>query len=50
MATSLMKKLFGDTSSREIKRILPLVEKIEALEPEYTPEKLTLCGRNSNRI
>ena len=35
MATSLMKKLFGDTSSREIKRILPLVEKIEALEPEY---------------
>ena len=35
MATSLMKKLFGDTSSREIRRLQPLVDRIEALEPEY---------------
>ncbi|MBR5391103.1 MAG: preprotein translocase subunit SecA [Clostridia bacterium] len=35
MANSFLKKIFGDTSSREIKRIMPLVEKIESLEGEY---------------
>ena len=31
----LMKKLFGDYSSRELKSIYPIVDKIEALEDEY---------------
>ena len=35
----LIAKLFGTHSEREIKRIEPLAEKIEALEPEY--EKLS---------
>ncbi len=32
---SLASKIFGTHSEREIKRITPLVDKIEALEPEY---------------
>ncbi|MBR5114006.1 MAG: preprotein translocase subunit SecA [Oscillospiraceae bacterium] len=32
---SLVTKLFGTRSEREIKRIMPLVEKIDALENEY---------------
>ena len=36
---SIVTKLFGTRSSREVKKIMPLVEKIEALEPEY--RKLT---------
>ncbi len=35
MASNFLKKLFGDTSTKEIKRIMPLVEKIESLEEEY---------------
>ena len=35
----LIAKIFGTHSEREIKRIEPLAEKIEALEPEY--EKLS---------
>ncbi len=35
MANKLLKKLFGDTSAKEIKKIMPLVEKIEGLEQEY---------------
>jgi len=31
----LMKKLFGDYSSRELKSIYPIVDKIEAMEDEY---------------
>ncbi len=31
----LLQKLFGDYSAREIKRIMPLVDKVLALEPEY---------------
>ena len=31
----LMKKLFGDYSSRELKSIYPIVDKIEALSDEY---------------
>ena len=31
-------KLFGTHSEREVKLVLPIVDKIEALEPEY--EKL----------
>ena len=31
----LMKKIFGDYSSRELKSIYPIVDKIEALEPTY---------------
>ena len=35
----LMKTLFGDYSSRELKAISPIVDKIEALEESY--KKLT---------
>ena len=35
MASNFLKKLFGDTSTKEIKKITPLVEKIESLEAEY---------------
>ncbi len=35
----LMEKVFGTHSEREVKRIMPLVDKIDALEPEYV--KLT---------
>ena len=35
MATNFLKKLFGDTSSKEIRKIMPLVEKIESMEEEY---------------
>ena len=35
----LISKVFGTHSEREVKRVLPLVDKIEALEPEM--EKLT---------
>lgn len=31
----LLEKVFGTHSEREIKRIIPIVDKIEALEPEY---------------
>ncbi len=31
----LMKKIFGSYSDRELKQIYPIVDKIEALEPEY---------------
>lgn len=36
---SLVKKIFGTHSERELKRIIPIVDKIEALEP--TMEKLS---------
>jgi preprotein translocase subunit SecA len=36
---SIMSKIFGSHSERELKKIMPLVDKIEALEPEY--KKLT---------
>ena len=32
----LINKIFGTHSEREIKRIIPIVDKIEALEPEYS--------------
>ncbi len=32
---SIVTKLFGTRSSREVKKIMPLVAQIEALEPEY---------------
>jgi preprotein translocase subunit SecA len=35
----LIEKIFGTHSQREIKRVIPIVDQIEALEPEY--EKLT---------
>ncbi len=31
----IVEKIFGTHSEREVKRILPIVDKIEALEPEY---------------
>lgn len=31
----VIEKIFGTHSEREVKRILPIVDKIEALEPEY---------------
>ena len=36
---SLFEKMFGTHSEREVKRVLPIVDKIEALEPSM--EKLT---------
>ena len=36
---SFIKKIFGTHSERELKRVIPMVDKIEALEPTY--EKLT---------
>lgn len=35
----IIEKVFGTHSEREVKRVLPIVDKIEALEPEY--EKLS---------
>ena len=35
----LIQKIFGTHSEREVKLVLPIVDKIEALEPEY--EKLS---------
>ena len=32
----LLDKFFGTRSEREVKKIMPLVEKIEALDTEYT--------------
>ena len=32
---SLLTKLFGTTSQRELKSIYPIVDKIEALEPDF---------------
>lgn len=32
----IIEKVFGTHSEREVKRILPIVDKIEALEPEYS--------------
>ena len=36
---SLISKIFGTHSQHEVKRIIPIVDKIEALAPEY--EKLS---------
>ena len=44
----LMKKLFGDYSSRELKSIYPIVDKIEALEEQYkamTDQQLQALAR-----
>lgn len=35
----IFKKIFGNYSEKEVKRIMPLVEKINSLEPEM--QKLT---------
>ena len=32
---SLLKKIFGTTSSKEVKKLMPVIHKIEALEEEY---------------
>ena len=32
---SLLKSIFGDASSRELKSIYPIVDKVEALADEY---------------
>ena len=43
MINKLMAKVFGTSNEREIKRIMPLVERINALEPEtkqFTDEQL----------
>ena len=39
MASTFLKKLFGDTSQKELKRIEPIVCAIEALEPKYAALK-----------
>ncbi|MBR6334875.1 MAG: hypothetical protein IKR90_01860, partial [Clostridia bacterium] len=33
---SLMKKIFGDYSSKEVKRIRPICDKVLALDEEYS--------------
>ena len=35
MANAFLKKLFGDSSTRELKKIQPKVQAVEALEQEY---------------
>ena len=35
----LIEKIFGTHSEREVKRVIPIVDQIEALEPEF--EKLS---------
>ena len=35
MANSFLKRLFGDSSTKEIKKIEPMVKDVEALEAEY---------------
>ena len=35
MFKNLAKKVFGDPSEREAKRLMPMVERINALEPEF---------------
>ncbi len=35
MANSFLKRLFGDSSTKEIKKIEPMVKAVEALEAEY---------------
>ena len=35
MANNFLKKIFGDTSSKELKKIQPQVAAVEALEPRY---------------
>jgi len=48
MANKFLKKLFGDTSSRELKKITPLVDKIQALAPAYkTMSDETLQGETA---
>ncbi|MBQ6205971.1 MAG: preprotein translocase subunit SecA, partial [Oscillospiraceae bacterium] len=37
----LLKKLFGDYSTRELRSINPIVDKIEALADEYKPDKMS---------
>jgi preprotein translocase subunit SecA len=32
---SIISKIFGSHSERELKKIMPVVDKIEALEPDY---------------
>lgn len=39
MLETLIKKIFGDPNEKELKKIKPIVEKINSLEPEY--EKLS---------
>ena len=44
----LIKKLFGTTSEREVKRLTPLVQKIEALEEPYKQlSDEVLCGKTA---
>ena len=43
---SLLKSIFGDASSRELKSIYPIVDKVEALADEYkamTDAQLQAC-------
>ena len=35
MASSFLKRLFGDSSTKEIKKIEPMVKAVENLEAEY---------------
>ena len=44
MASNFLKKLFGDTSTKEIKKITPLVEKIESLEAEKSLKGAAFTG------
>ena len=36
MASSFLKRLFGDSSTKELKKIEPLVKAVEALEDQYS--------------
>ena len=49
---NMFSKVFGTRSQREVKRIMPLVEKIESLRPDMqklSDEELREIGRASCR-
>ena len=45
----LIKKLFGDYSSRELKSIYPIVDKIEAMAEEYKRQEAARVEKSKNQ-
>lgn len=41
-----LKKLFGDYSAKEVKRVLPLRDKVLALEETYAVKRMRSAGRD----
>ena len=49
MASSFLKRLFGDSSTKELKKIEPLVKAVEALE-DLLPEAFAACREAAWRV